>query len=100
MELKITLLFRCYSNGIAMKIPVTLPLVLFHCYFNEYTSGFAIGIVSLLFHCFFVIPAFFFRQKGYINFVPKSVRHPSVTFLVNVSPPKPLGEVTSNFVAA
>ena len=43
-----------------------------------------------------VIPAFLFRKKGYINFVPKSVRRPSVclsvrpsvTFLVNVSPPK------------
>ena len=35
----------------------------------------------------FVIPAFFFRKKGYINFVSKSVRCPSVTFLVNVSPP-------------
>ena len=52
------------------------------------------------------IPAFFFRKKGYINFVSKSVRrpsarpcvHPSVTFLVNVSPPKPLEVATSNFV--
>ena len=25
-----------------------------------------------------IIPAFFFRRKGYINFVPKSVRPPSV----------------------
>ena len=50
----------------------------------------------------FVIPAFFFRKKGYINFVSKSVRRPSVrpsvTFLVNVSPPKPLEVATSNFV--
>ena len=41
-----------------------------------------------------IIPAFFLRKKGYINFVPKSVRHPSVRpsvmFLVNESPPKPL----------
>ena len=52
------------------------------------------------------IPAFFFRKKGYINFVSKSVRRPSVrpcvrpsvTFLVNVSPPKPLEVATSNFV--
>ena len=56
------------------------------------------------------IPAFFFRKKGYINFVPKSVRRPSVrasvrpcvcasvTFLVIVSPPKPLEVATSNFV--
>ena len=58
----------------------------------------------------FVIPAFFFRKKGYINFVSKSVRRPSVcpsvrpcvrpsvTFLVNASPPKPLEVATSNFV--
>ena len=56
------------------------------------------------------IPAFFFRKKGYINFVSKSVRRPSirpsvrpcvrpsVTFLVNVSPPKPLEVAISNFV--
>ena len=63
-------------------------------------------------------PFFFFRKKGYINFVSKSVRRPSVrpsvclsvrpsvrpcvrppvTFLVNVSPPKPLVVATSNFV--
>ena len=60
-------------------------------------------------------PAFFFRKKGYINFVSKSVRRPSVclsvrpsvvrpcvrpsvTFLVNVSPPKPLEVATLNFV--
>ena len=40
-----------------------------------------------------IIPAIFFRKKGYINFVSESVRRPSVrpsvTFLVNVSPPKP-----------
>ena len=58
-----------------------------------------------------IIPAFFFRKKGYINFVPKLVRRPSVrasvrpcgcasvTFLVNVSPPKRLDVATSNFVA-
>ena len=53
-----------------------------------------------------IIPAFFFRKKGYINFVSKSVRRPSghayvrpsVTFLVNVSPSKPLEVATSNFV--
>ena len=60
--------------------------------------------------CWVIIPAFFFRKKGYINFVPKSVRRPSVrasvrpcvcasvTFLVIVSPPKPLEVATSNFV--
>ena len=59
---------------------------------------------------YIVIPAFFFKKKGYINFVSKSVRRPSfrpsvrpcvrpsVTFLVNVSPPKPLEIATSNFV--
>ena len=53
-----------------------------------------------------IIPAFFFRKKGYINFVSKSVRRPSVrpcvrpsvTFLVNVFPPKPLEVATSKFV--
>ena len=30
---------------------------------------------------------------------PKSVRYPTVTFLVNISPPKPLDVATSNFVA-
>ena len=54
------------------------------------------------YHALFVIPAFFFRKKGYINFVSKSVLRPSVrpsvTFLVNVSPPKTLEVATSNFV--
>ena len=57
-----------------------------------------------------VIPFFFFRKKGYINFVSKSVPRRSicqpvppcvrlsVTFLVNVSPPKPLEVATSYFV--
>ena len=55
---------------------------------------------------------FFVRKIGYINFVPKSVRRPSVrlsvrlsvrpsvTFLVIVSSPKPLDLATSNFVGA
>ena len=55
---------------------------------------------------------FFVRKIGYINFVPKSVRRPSVcasvclsvspsvTFLVIVSSPKPLDVATSNFVGA
>ena len=63
-------------------------------------------------------PLFSLEKNGYINFVPKSVRRPSVclsfrpsvrlsvrayvrpsvTFLVNVSPPKPLEVATSNFV--
>ena len=49
-----------------------------------------------------IIPAFFFRKKGYINFVSKSVRRLSVrlsvrpSVLVNVSPPKPLEVATSN----
>ena len=48
----------------------------------------------------------FFRKKGYINFVSKSVRlpsvcscvRPSVMFLVNLSPPKLLEVATSNFL--
>ena len=43
-----------------------------------------------------IIPAFFFRQKGYIV-GPSSVRL-SITFLVNVSPPKRLDVATSDFV--
>ena len=63
-------------------------------------------------------PLFSLEKKGFINFVSKSVRRPSVrlsvrpsvcpsvrpcvrpsvTFLVNVSPPKPLEVATSNFV--
>ena len=59
---------------------------------------------------------FFVRKIGYINFIPKSVRRPSVrpsvrpcvclsvrpsvTFLVIVSSPKPLDVATSNFVGA
>ena len=54
------------------------------------------------------IPAFFFRKKKcYIDIVSKSVRRtsvcpsvrPSITFLVNVSPPKPLQVATSNIEA-
>ena len=49
-----------------------------------------------------VIPAFFFRKKGYINFMSKSVHRPcvrpSVTFLANVSPPKLFEVATSKFV--
>ena len=45
-----------------------------------------------------IIPAFYFRQKGYINFVSKSVHRLSVTFLENVSPPKRLDVATSDFV--
>ena len=62
--------------------------------------------------CSFCYTRFFVRKIGYINFVPKSVRCPSVrayvclsvrssvTFLVIVSSPKPLGVETSNFVGA
>ena len=50
----------------------------------------------------FLYPLFSLEKKGYINFVSKSVRRPSVcasvTFLVNVPPPKPLEVATSNFV--
>ena len=47
----------------------------------------------------FIIPAFFYRKKGYINLVPKSVRHQSVTLLVNASLPELLDLSTSNLVA-
>ena len=43
-----------------------------------------------------VIPAFFFGKRGIL--ISYKVG-PSVTFLVNVSPPKPLEVATSNFVA-
>ena len=46
-----------------------------------------------------LIPSFFFRKKGYINFVPKPVRCQSLTFLVNVSLPKLLDIAASNFAA-
>ena len=51
---------------------------------------------------YIVIPAFFFRKKG-ILFVPKSVRvrlsvRPSITFLVNAFPSKPLDRAISNIV--
>ena len=45
-----------------------------------------------------IILEFSLEKKGFINFVPKLVRQ-SLTFLVNVSPPKPLDVATSNFVA-
>ena len=52
--------------------------------------------------------AFIFEQPSYINSVPKSVRrlcvhvcvHPSKTFVVNASPPKPLDVATANFAVA
>ena len=36
-------------------------------------------------HKAIIIPAFFFRKKGYINFVSKSVRRPSVRAYVRLS---------------
>ena len=49
---------------------------------------------------------FFVRKIGYTNFVPKSVRRPSVhpfvrhVFFVIVSSPEPLDVATSNFADA
>ena len=51
---------------------------------------------------------FSLEKKVYINFVPKSVRHPpvhvyvctAVTFLVNASPPKRLDVATANYAGA
>ena len=40
------------------------------------------GLTSWLLLVIFIIPAFFFRKKGYINFVSKSVRRPSVRLSV------------------
>ena len=64
---------------------------------------------QLLYSCY---TRFFVGKIGYINFVPKSIRRPSVrpsvrpsdrpsvTFLVIASSPKPLDVATSNFVDA
>ena len=49
------------------------------------------NIVKIIFN---ILQLFFLV---YINFVPKSVRRPSVTFLVIVSSPKSLELLTSNF---
>ena len=70
------------------------------------------AILSTFIKPFVIIPAFFLRKKkGILNFVPKSVRRPSVCvsvrpcgcasvmFLVYVSPPKQFDIATSNFVA-
>ena len=46
-----------------------------------------------------IIPAFFFRKCILITYQSRSVVRPSITFLVNVSPPKPSDVATSNFVA-
>ena len=65
--------------------------------------------VSLKYFCLLkrllLYPLFSLEKTGYINFLSKSVRlsvracvRPSVTFLVNVSPPKPLEVATSNLV--
>ena len=55
--------------------------------------------VKLSLNIYFIILAFLFRKKGYINFVPKLVLRLSLTFLVNISPRKPLDVATWNFVA-
>ena len=54
-----------------------------------------------------ILPTFFFRKKGYINFVPKSVHvcmgaymRTAVMSLVDASPPKPLDIATANFAGA
>ena len=48
----------------------------------------------------FLYPLYSLDKKGIlISYQSQSVVHPSVTFLVNVSPPKPLDVATSNFVA-
>ena len=77
-----------------------------------FTGSFECTLVKIP-HCWkshvtahIIIPAFSLEKKGYINFVSKSVRRPSVrlavspsvTFLVNVYPPKPLEVAASNLV--
>ena len=66
-----------------------------------------IYVVDIQLYCkIVIIPAFFYRKKGILiscqstSIVRPSVlpcERPSVTFLVNVSPPKPLQVATSNF---
>ena len=79
----------------SMLLP-TLP----YFYINSNKTSTVVELVYI------VIPAFFFRKKGVlISCQSRSVRlsvrprvRPSVTFLVNVSPPKPLELATSIFV--
>ena len=73
---------------------------------GEGVRGICRQSICYLVSAFVIIPAFFFRKKGILilcqsRSVCLSVRpcvRPSVTFLVNVSPPKPLEVTTSNFV--
>ena len=68
-------------------------------YFFQYMKC---HIISSYSHFYYT--RFFVRKIGYINFIPKLVRRPSVrpsvTFLVIVSSPKPLDVATSNFLDA
>ena len=92
--------FSC-STQLSMKLQLLVKL---KCWKKETFLAFKRSDIVLI---IIIISAFFFfRIKGYINFVSKSVRRPSVcpcvcpsvTFLVNVSSPKPLEVATSNFV--
>ena len=71
---------------------------------NSGSSGpLVVFVVCRFFLNSFIIPAFFFRKKGILiscqsRSVVRPCVRPSVTFLVNVSPPKPLEVATSNFV--
>ena len=58
------------------------------------------GCCPFFFCCPFVvvIPVFFFRKKDILNSFHRPCVHTSVTFLVNVSPPKLSEVATSNFV--
>ena len=59
--------------------------VVFTTLYNQNVSQLMMDSYRLV---IFLYPLFF--RKVYINFVPKSVHRRSVTFLVNVSSPKPL----------
>ena len=64
------LLFRAYLT-IALKNPS-----FYYCFLR-------VVLLLPIYHitvraCSIIIPAFFFRKKGYINFVSKSVRRPSI----------------------
>ena len=68
--------------------------------------SFVLSHISSVVQYFFLTMSYtsvFSLEKGYINFVPKSVRlsvRSYVRFLVIASPPKPLAVATPNLVAA
>ena len=71
MEVKITLFFHCYSNGIPMEIPVSLPLVLFHCYTNEITVTFPPQLFHRYSFVFLVVVFFNITEIPLVLFIKK-----------------------------